>query len=295
MNAKVSLSTDYDLIAAAIHYIDGHVREQPSLDNIATRLHVSPFHFQRVFRRWAGISPKRFLEFLTLEYAKDALAESKSVLEATLEVGLSSPARLHDHFVSLEAVTPGEYKQRGAGVEIRYGFHPSPFGRMLVAATRRGVCGVAFVGQENPIEAIASLQRRWPGAAFVEDSSATSAIAGRMFSGSPRNGEPIQVIVRGTNFQVSVWKALLDIPLGRVASYQQIAQAVGRPKAVRAVAAAVADNPACFLIPCHRVIRSTGAVGEYRYGADRKRALIAWEAAKTNGAPEHSLRSATRV
>jgi len=280
MNGEASLNnTDYDLIAAAIRFIDAHASEQPSLELVAARLHVSPFHFQRVFRRWAGISPKRFLEFLTLEHAKDALARSKSVLETSLEVGLSSPARLHDHFVTLEGVTPGEFKQRGSGLEIRYGFHPSPFGRMFLAATPRGVCGVAFVGKDGAMEALASLQRRWPNAAFVEDSQATSTVAEGMFAGSRRDGDPIHLTVRGTNFQISVWKALLDVPFGRVASYEQIAQAIGRPKAVRPVASAVADNPACYLIPCHRVIHNTGAIGQYRFGAERKRALIAWEAA----------------
>ena len=274
--------SDFARIATAIQFLDDHVREQPTLERVASAVHLSPFHFQRIFRRWAGITPKRFLEYLTVEYAKRALDESASVLDAALDVGLSSPARLHDHFVAVEAMSPGEYKAAASGLVIRYGIHGSPFGAALVAVTDRGICGLSFVDGASQREALEALRQAWPGATLVEDPRATEKMAKQIFARDRSASEPVPLFVRGTNFQVSVWKALLSVPFGRVCSYEQIAQAIGNPRAVRAVGTALARNPIAFLIPCHRVIRASGVLGEYRWKPQRKRAIIAWEAARAS-------------
>jgi AraC family transcriptional regulator, regulatory protein of adaptative response / methylated-DNA-[protein]-cysteine methyltransferase len=275
------MDSDYTRVADAIRFLDDHVREQPSLERVASAVHLSPFHFQRIFRRWAGITPKRFLEYLTVEYSKRLLDESASVLDTALDVGLSSPARLHDHFVALEAMSPGEYKAGAAGLVIRYGIHASPFGAALVAITDRGICGLSFLDGQSSTAAVHALREAWPDATIVEDPRATENLAKQIFApdGAPR--DPIPLFVRGTNFQVSVWKALLAVPFGRVCSYERIARAIGNPKAVRAVGTALAKNPIAFLIPCHRVIRASGVLGEYRWKPQRKRAIIAWEAARS--------------
>lgn len=280
------MTSDYERIRAAIRFIDDHAREQPSLEQVAARVGLSPFHFQRLFRRWAGTSPKRFLEYLTAARARRLLEGSASVLDAALEVGLSGPGRLHDHFVSLEAVTPGEVRSRGAGLTIRYGVHPSPFGDMLLACTPRGICFLAFVTESSAQAELDEFCRRWAGAKLVHDVEGTALLASRVFDGPRDRGERLLLAVRGTNFQINVWRALLRIPPGTVCTYQAVAEAAGHPGAVRAAANAVAANPVAFLIPCHRVLRSTGQIGDYRWGAERKRVMLGWEAARTAVEPE---------
>jgi AraC family transcriptional regulator of adaptative response/methylated-DNA-[protein]-cysteine methyltransferase len=275
------MKDDYERIAAAIRFIDQHVDRQPGLEDIAARLNLSSFHLQRLFRRWAGVTPKRFLQFLTVEHAKRMLEQSHSLLDTSFETGLSGPGRLHDHFVSLEAMSPGEYKTRGAGLTIRYGSHPSPFGAIFLAITERGICALSFhadAGAET--RAAERLQQFWRGARVVQDPSATDAVASRLFEQPAQDGGPVHLLVKGTNFQIKVWRALLNIPPGMLRSYDHIARVVGKPKAARAVGGAVGANPIAYLIPCHRVIRSLGIIGGYRWGTTRKRALIAWEAGR---------------
>ncbi|HEX9935975.1 MAG TPA: methylated-DNA--[protein]-cysteine S-methyltransferase [Longimicrobium sp.] len=275
--------SDYERIAQAIQFIEANHRRQPSLDEVAKSVYLSEFHFQRLFRRWVGISPKRFLQFLTIEHAKRRLDECRSVLDATYDAGLSSPGRLHDLFVTLEAVTPGEYKRRGEGLRIAYGFHDTPFGTALLAATGRGLCGLTFVDQGGEGAAIDELRERWGRADLDEDPRETAELARRIFAPADRDDRPIPLLVQGTNHQVRVWEALLRVPPGALVSYEQLAAAAGRPDAVRAVAGAVARNQIAYVIPCHRVIRKVGAFGGYRWGIERKRAMLAWEAARAFG------------
>ena len=265
-------------IAEAIRFLHEQQMAQPRLEDLARHLQVSPFHLQRTFQRWAGISPKRFLQVLTVSHAKQLFAAGHPVLETALATGLSGPGRLHDLFVTLEAVTPGEYRRRGAGVQIAYGFHPSPFGTALVAVTARGLCGLAFCDDSGREETLTDLRRHWPEAAWVPDQSASGVAARRVFEPlDPDAGKPLAVLVRGTNFQVRVWEALLQIPPGRVTTYTNVAAAAGRPRAIRAAASAVGDNPVSWLIPCHRVIRTTGELGGYRWGLHRKCVMLAQE------------------
>lgn len=268
---------DYKRIETAILYLEEHAHRQPDLKEVAQSMNLSEYHFQRLFRRWAGISPKRFLQVLTVERAKGLMGNSGSLLDVTYQAGLSSAGRLHDLFVNVEAVSPGEFRKKGETLTIRYGFHPSPFGECLVAITDRGVTGVAFVGAGNRGTIVSDLKKQWPFGDIVEDPPATRPYARSIFGPSgPKGG--INLFLKGTNFQVQVWKALLRIPQGSVTSYEDIAAGINRPKAVRAVAGAVARNPVAFLIPCHRVIRKTGVVGDYRWGTARKKAILAWEA-----------------
>lgn len=276
--------TDYDRIAGAIDFIVAHAESQPELADVAANAELSPFHFQRLFARWAGLTPKRFLQVITVQRAKRLLAESRLPVLGTSEMlGLSSSSRLHDHFVRIEAVTPGEFRRRGCGVTIRCGRASSPFGNVFVALTERGVCSLQFVGAEAVAGLLGSVQASWPNADVVEDDAAAESIVARVFSRSAADGAPISVHVAGTNFQIAVWRALLAIPEGRLASYSDVAESVGRPRAVRAVGAAVGANPCAFLIPCHRVIRSNGEIGGYRWGLTRKQAIHAWEAAASDG------------
>jgi AraC family transcriptional regulator of adaptative response/methylated-DNA-[protein]-cysteine methyltransferase len=272
---------DYRRIERAIRFLDARVVDQPSLEDVAREIGLSPFHAQRLFTRWAGISPKRFLGLLTVGHAKAALQAGESVLDATYEVGLSGPSRLHDLFTTYEAMTPGEYKQQGAGLVVRYGVHPTPFGTALLLTTERGIAGLSFV-DDAPEEAIDEARAAWPLSRFVEDRAATGALVARLFDGT--GGEPMRLLLKGTNFQVKVWSALLRVPAGRVVSYLDLATAIGQPRAVRAVGNALAHNPVGFAVPCHRVIRATGALGDYRWGHVRRRALLAWEAAQTEAA-----------
>ena len=275
------LASDYPRIERAIQFLEANYQEQPSLEQIARSVHLSKFHFQRVFTRWAGLSPKQFLQVLTLDHAKRVLADSRSVLDATFSAGLSSPGRLHDLFITHEAITPGEYKGRGAGLTLQYGLHPNPFGLCLLAISPRGICALRFLEKGEVREALAELRSQWAGAELRENSAATQPFAERIFSPAQwERGRPLHLVVKGTNFQIKVWEALLRIPLGGMVSYGDIAAHIERPHAARAVGNAVGENPIAFLIPCHRVILSSGAIGNYRYGTPRKKAILAWEAGK---------------
>lgn len=267
---------DYRRVAAAIAFIDDHVTDQPSLDDVADAVGLSSHHFHRLFRRWAGTTPKRFLQLLTLEDAKRRLEASRSVLHAAFDVGLSGPGRLHDLFVTLDGVTPGEFATGGDSVELTYGTAPTPFGTALVGRTDRGVCHLSFPDPVQP--AIAGLAAEWPGARLRRDDAAARSLADTLFRG---DRPPLHV--RGTNFQLRVWRALLAIPEGHLAAYSDVADGIGRPEAVRAVAGAVARNRVAWLIPCHRVIRKVGQAGGYRWGRSRKRAMLAWESARRLG------------
>lgn len=280
---------DYDRIACAIDYLNTHVREQPSLEEVAARVHLSPFHFQRLFVRWAGTTPKRFLQVLTLELGKQLLREPISLLEASDAAGLSSTSRLHEHFVQLEAVTPGEYKARGQGLEIRWGIADSQFGNVFVAATARGICRVAFLDEQHAgghAGALEDLRTSWPLASFQVDQDVAASVVATLAGKWPADGKPLSLHVRGTNFQLAVWRALLRIPPGQATTYAEVASAVGNPAAVRATGSAIGANPVAFLIPCHRVIRQSGALGGYRWGLVRKQAVQAWERLLEGSAPE---------
>lgn len=278
--AEMSGSSDYELVAQAIRYLEGQAATQPSLADVAGHIGVSPFHLQRVFTRWAGVSPKRFLQYLTLEHAKRLLDASRPVLDAAYEAGLSGPGRLHDLFVTVEAITPGEYRAKGEGLAIRYGRHHSPFGEILLAATERGVCALSFLNGDGWDAAVADLAKRWPEAKLSEQPEWTQPLADRIFGqGLPDPSRPLALLLKGTNFQLKVWDALLRIPPGTVCTYGDIAQMAGAPRAVRAVGGAVGANAVAYLIPCHRVIRSSGAISGYRWGDTRKRAMLGWEAA----------------
>lgn len=273
------LNEDYLRIEQAIRYLEAHYRHQPELSEIAAQIGLSEYHFQRLFTRWVGISPKRFLQFLTKEGAKKLLDRSSNLMDATYSVGLSSPGRLHDLFVNTEAVTPGEYKTRGSGLTIRYGFHPSPFGECLLGLTGRGICHLGFVQQDHQA-ALAQLRAEWPGATLQEDPAATGPLIAPIFS-LEHSSTPISLFLEGTNFQLKVWEALIRIPAGSAGTYEQIAASIGSPAAVRAVGNAVGRNPVAVLIPCHRVIRKLGEFGNYRYGSARKKALLGWEMSRS--------------
>ncbi len=271
---------DYSRIESAILFLEENYHRQPELREVAQSVRLSEFHFQRLFRRWAGISPKRFIQFLTLEYAKKLLDGSRSVLDATYDAGLSSPGRLHDLFVNIEAMTPGEFKAQGAGLRINYGFHSSPFGECLLAVTERGICGLGFIDEGGRAATLRDFKARWPEADWEENARLTQPYINRIFGGEKRNGKrPITLVLQGTNFQIKVWEALLRIPTGSVVPYEDLATSVCSARAARAVGGAVARNPIAFLIPCHRVIRKAGGIGGYHWGAARKKAMLAWEAA----------------
>ena len=275
---------DYDIVEAAIHFIESHSRQQPGLAEIADHVGATESHLQRIFTRWAGISPKRFLQYLTHEHCRQLLRESRSVLDATYEAGLSSAGRLHDLFVSVEGVTPGEFKAAGAGLEITYGIHDSPFGECLIATTPRGVCSVVFRSGETLDAAVSSLREQWAGATIIEDPRRTAEVARRMFAAQRGDdAAPVRILLRGTNFQLNVWKALLKIPSGAVASYEDLAALANVPGAPRAVGNAVGANPVAYLIPCHRVIRKSGDFGNYGGGPTRKKAMLIWESARAAG------------
>ena len=271
------MSTDYERVEAAIRYIRNNVEHQPDLKSVAAHVGLSPYHFQRLFQRWAGVSPKRFLEYLTLEQAKNMLRQSSTVLDASLESGLSGPGRLHDHFVSIEAVTPGEFKKGGEGLLITYAWHDSPFGEAFMAITHRGILALAFCDSSEEESHLVELKKGWPNASFTMDKAAISKIMHGLFDDEGRQKENILLHIRGTNFQVRVWQALLNIPVGSVTSYQAIAECIDKPRSVRAVANAIAANPVAWLIPCHRVLRSNGELSGYRWGPNRKQLMLARE------------------
>ncbi len=272
-------SEDYLRIEQALVYLNTHQRHQPELSEVANAAGLSEFHFQRLFTRWAGISPKRFLQFLTKEAAKELLDRSGDLLQTTYQVGLSSLGRLHDLFITTEALTPGEYKSRGSGLTIRYGIHPTPFGRCLIGITDRGICHLGFVETDEG-EAVDGLVSEWKQARMVEDGHATGRLVDPIFDLTKRSRSGLHMHLRGTNFQIKVWEALLNIQPGQVSTYDGIARQINQPSASRAVGNAVGRNPIAVLIPCHRVIRKMGDFGEYRYGIARKQALLGWEASR---------------
>jgi AraC family transcriptional regulator, regulatory protein of adaptative response / methylated-DNA-[protein]-cysteine methyltransferase len=271
--------SDYERIAEIIRYLDEHQARQPSIEELASVASLSGSHFHRLFHRWAGITPKDFLQCLTAAYAKRRLRESASVLEATLDAGLSGPGRLHDLMVTLEAASPGEIKSRGAGLEIQWGIADSPFGPCTLGWNTRGICFLAFEDQPESESPPADFTEDWAAAAFVRKDSEAHRRCAEIFRRNPERSLELRAFVRGTPFQVQVWRALLRIPAGCLASYRSIARAVGRPAAVRAVGGACGGNPVAFLVPCHRVIRETGVVNGYHWGSTRKRAMLAWESA----------------
>ena len=272
---------DYDVVRRAIAHIHGNWRQQPDIETIADAAKVTPTELHHLFRRWAGLTPKDFLAALTLDHARRILRDSASVLDASYEVGLSGPSRLHDLFVTHEAMSPGEWKSGGEGLELRYGFHPSPFGIALVIVAPRGLAGLgmADIGQERA--ALEDMKRRWPNARYIEDSAITAPTAARIFDPKLwRPDQPLRVVLLGTDFEVRVWETLLKIPMGRFATYSGIASHIEKPKAARAVGAAVGKNPISFVVPCHRVIGKSGELTGYHWGLTRKRAMLGWEAAK---------------
>lgn len=274
--------SDYETVRRVIEMISLDYREQPSLDAIASRLGQSPTQLQKVFSRWAGLSPKAFLQAVTLDHAKRLLGqEGLPLLEAALEVGLSGPGRLHDLFVTHEAMSPGEWKARGGGLTIRYGYHASPFGEALIMATERGLAGLAFADAGEEKACFEDMACRWPNATYVEDREATAPYAARIFDPSKWSSEqPLRVVLIGSDFQVRVWESLLKIPLGKAVTYSDLAADIGQPTASRAVGAAVGRNPVSFVVPCHRALGKSGALTGYHWGLTRKRAMLGWEAAQ---------------
>ena len=277
--AAASSASDYDIVRRAIEFISEHWREQPGLERIAASVAMPPLALQRLFTRWAGLTPKAFLQAMTLDAARALLTDSASVLDASYEVGLSGPGRLHDLFVTHEAMTPGDFKARGEGLTLRYGFHPSPFGLALVMASPRGLTGLAFADPGEEAKALADMQGRWPRAQYIEDAAATAAYASRIFDPATwRADRPLRVVMIGSDFELRVWETLLSVPFGRATTYSDIASRIGRPSAARAVGTAVGRNPISFVVPCHRVLGKGGSLCGYHWGLTRKRAILGWEA-----------------
>jgi AraC family transcriptional regulator, regulatory protein of adaptative response / methylated-DNA-[protein]-cysteine methyltransferase len=276
---------DYEVVRRAIGHIRGHWREQPEVEAIAEAAGVTPTELHHLFRRWAGLTPKAFLQALTLDGARQLLRDSASVLDATYEVGLSGPARLHDLFVTHEAMSPGEWKSGGEGLTIAYGFHPSPFGQALVMVTERGLAGLAFADPGEEQAMLDDMKSRWTKASYVEDTARTAPVARRIFDPSQWTPQqPLRVVLIGTDWEVRVWDALLQIPMGRLATYSGIARKICTPAAARAVGAAVGKNPISFVVPCHRVVGKSGDLTGYHWGITRKRAMLGWEAGQVSGA-----------
>jgi AraC family transcriptional regulator of adaptative response/methylated-DNA-[protein]-cysteine methyltransferase len=270
---------DYDSVRRAIAFISENWRTQPTIEAIADAASVTPDELHHLFRRWAGLTPKAFMQALTLDHAKALLRDSASVLDAALDSGLSGPGRLHDLFVTHEAMSPGEWKTGGAGMTLTYGFHASPFGTAIVIASGRGLAGLAFADPGEEQTAFADMRRRWPRASFVEDQAGTAALAQRIFDPKLwRPEQPLRVVLIGTDFEVRVWQTLLKIPMGRAVSYSDIAANISRPTASRAVGAAIGKNPISFVVPCHRALGKSGALTGYHWGITRKQAMLGWEA-----------------
>lgn len=289
MNARTAIlqnditpvGSDYETIRQVIEKISLDYRDQPSLEALAVEVGETPGGLQKLFTRWAGLSPKSFLQAVTLDHARRLLDEGAPLLDAAFEVGMSGPGRLHDLFVTHEGMSPGDYKARGAGLTIRWGRHASPFGTALVMTTGRGLCGLAFFDAGEDDAAFADMARRWPNAAYVEDVDATAPYAARIFDpGRWQEDEPLRVVLIGTDFQLRVWDALLRIPMGRGRTYSAIADEIGCPKASRAVGAAIGANPISFVVPCHRALGKSGALTGYHWGLTRKRAMLGWEAGR---------------
>ena len=270
----------YDLVRKAVAYISENWREQPTLEAIAAEIGLSPIHFQKLFTQWAGISPKGFLQAVTLNHARKILQSEASLLDASMELGLSGPGRLHDLFVTHEGMTPGAYKSRGNGLVMRYGFHPSPFGEALAMMTGDRLSGLAFADEAGRWACLQDMTRRWPQAEYIEDEAATAPLIKRIFAREQwRQDLPLKVTLIGSDFEIRVWEALLSLPLGKVTSYSAIAERIGNPKASRAVGAAVGRNPIAFVVPCHRVMGKSGELTGYHWGLTRKRVMLGWEAA----------------
>lgn len=274
---------DYQAIRNAIALMTNRWREQPSLEDIANGIDADPGRLQKIFRRWAGITPKQFVQAITLDHARQLLADAATVLDTTYEVGLSGPGRLHDLFITHEAMTPGDYRARGEGLTIDWGFHPSPFGHALVMATPRGLAGLAFADDESAFDhALDDMKSRWPKASYRQNKTITAPLAARIFDRSLwRPEQPLRVIMIGTDFELRVWETLLRIPMGQATTYSDIAERLGKPRAARAVGGAVGRNPMSFVVPCHRVIGRSGRLTGYHWGLTRKRAILGWEAAMT--------------
>lgn len=274
---------NYSRIEKAIQYLEENFQRQPELDDVAEKVHLSPFHFQRIFTDWAGISPKRFLQFLTVDFLKTKLEQSKNIVEAADAAGLSSQSRVYDLFTTLEAVTPHEYKQKGSGIRVEYGIHETPFGLCLIGVTERGICWLSFIStDEDPKNELEKLKEHWHNSIFHQEQQLTKAFTDQIFF-NKNTDKKLHVFVKGTNFQIKVWEALLRIPMGDVTTYQGIAQQIQSPKAMQAVGSAVGSNHVAYLIPCHRVIRKDGILGEYRWSSTRKKSIIGWEMAKASG------------
>jgi len=272
-------ASDYDVVRRAVEFISRTWREQPSLESIAEEVGMAPLALQRLFTRWAGLTPKGFVQALTLDYARTLLSDSASILDASYEVGFSGPARLHDLFVTHEAMTPGAYKARGEGITIHFGFHASPFGKALVMVTDRGLAGLAFADAGGEKGALDDMRARWPRADYVEDRDATGPYALRIFDPATwRPDRPLRIVMIGSDFEIRVWETLLKLPIGRATTYSDIAGHIGRPTAARAVGTAVGRNPVSFVIPCHRVLGKSGSLCGYHWGLTRKRAILGWEA-----------------
>ncbi len=275
---------DYEHVRKALSFITDNWRDQPSLEDISAQAGLSPSHMQRVFTRWAGLSPKAFLQAITLDNARQLLRDSASILDASYEVGLSGPSRLHDLFVTHEGMSPGTYKARGAGLDVVYGFHPSPFGNALVMITDRGLAGLAFADDGEEAAALDDMRSRWPEANYINDQAQTAPYASRIFSPDQWQPDtPLRVVFIGTDFQIRVWETLLKIPFGKRTSYSDIAAHLGKPDASRAVGAAVGKNPVSFVVPCHRVLGKSGGLCGYHWGLTRKRAILGWEAGLVSG------------
>jgi AraC family transcriptional regulator, regulatory protein of adaptative response / methylated-DNA-[protein]-cysteine methyltransferase len=272
---------DYAKVCDVIAHLSENWRDQPSLDDLASRARLTPDQLQRLFTRWAGLTPKAFLQAITLDNAKRMLEQSQSILETSLEVGLSGPSRLHDLFVTHEAMSPGAYKNKGAGLAIAYGYHSSPFGVALVMVTIYGLCGLAFCDVGGEVAGLADMTRRWPHAQYTEDSATTAHYAAQLFADKNfRPNQPLRITFIGTDFEIRVWETLLKIPVGKATTYGDIAASVGSPKAARAVGAAVGKNPMSFVVPCHRVLGKSGALTGYHWGLTRKKAILGWEAGR---------------
>lgn len=281
MDHKQSEQTDYAIVCSAIEYLSENAKDQPDLDALAKAMGQDPFALQKLFKRWAGISPKSFLQALTLDHAKNMLRDASTVLETSLEVGLSGPSRLHDLFVTHEAMSPGTYKARGAGVSIFWAFHPCPFGLALVMVTEHGLAGLAFCDEGEEVASFEDMERRWPNADFVQDSIKTAPYMARIFNREEwQPDQPLRIVFIGTDFEVRVWETLLKIPFGKATTYGDIALHLDKPKgAARAVGTAVGKNPLSFVVPCHRVLGATGKLCGYHWGLTRKQAILGWETA----------------
>lgn len=277
----MSNDLNYERIAKAIGYLEENFKLQPDLDAVAEKVHLSPFHFQRLFTEWAGISPKRFLQFLTVDYLKEKLYKSPNLIQAAEAAGLSGQSRVYDLFTTLEAVTPQEYKESGGGLRIEYGLHETPFGNAVIGVTERGICWLSFVpmGAEPQAE-VSQMKQHWHNSLFHQDQILTQSFIKKIFFTLSDKNQKLHILVKGTNFQVKVWEALLKLPLGSVTTYQNIAEQINNPKALQAVGSAVGANHIAYLIPCHRVIRKDGILGEYRWESTRKKGIIGWEMAK---------------